>query len=101
MFYYLESPSTRNPFCDDYANQNPGKAPKLTTLSLRQRQTQNIDTAEELAYGRRMAQYRSQFLQKQIAEEEKEKAFLKSQSDLKCSESLRSLCDIILTRINT
>jgi Ino eighty subunit 1 len=77
MFHYLESASAHNPFCDDYANQHPGKAPKLTTLTLRQRQLQDVDTAEELAYGRRMAQYRSKFLQKQIAEENREKAVLK------------------------
>jgi Ino eighty subunit 1 len=69
VFHYLESPSASNPFSDDYADRHPGKAPKLLTLTPRERLLENVDTDEELEYGRRMAQYRSSFLQKQIDEE--------------------------------
>ncbi|KIJ24372.1 hypothetical protein M422DRAFT_72374 [Sphaerobolus stellatus SS14] len=37
---------------------------------------ENVDTKEEITYGKRMARYRSRFLQKQIANEEREKNFL-------------------------
>ena len=55
---------------------------------------ENVDTEEELEYGRRMAQYRSNFLQKQIADEEreKEKAGLESHGDVRCLDSLH-LCE--------
>ncbi|KAF8591903.1 hypothetical protein K439DRAFT_1626417 [Ramaria rubella] len=73
MFHYLETPSVHNPFSDEFADKHPGKIPKLVMLTPRQRSLENVDTAEELDYGRRMAHYRSKFLQQQIASEEKEK----------------------------
>jgi Ino eighty subunit 1 len=73
MFHYLESPSVHNPFSDDYADQHPGRIPRLEMLAPEQRTLENVDTEEEMQYGRRMAQYRSKFLQKQIADEDKEK----------------------------
>lgn len=73
MFHYLESPAVHNPFSDDYADQHPGKIPRLEMLTPQQKILENVDTEEEIQYGRRMAEYRSKFLQKQIAEEGKDK----------------------------
>lgn len=93
IFHYLESPSMHNPFSDNYANQHPGKVPKLFILTPRQRALENIDTEEELEYARRMAQFRSNFLQKQIADENKDKTGLEVHNDVKCLDSLH-LCKI-------
>ncbi|KAF8528137.1 hypothetical protein BU17DRAFT_61443 [Hysterangium stoloniferum] len=79
MFHYLESSTVDNPFADDYARRYPGKIPRLTILTPRHRAAENVDTEEELAFGRKMALYRSRFLQKQIAEEERAKASIRGE----------------------
>jgi len=70
IFHYLEASSARNPFGDE---PHTGKVPRLVPLPSRQKVMENVDTPEEIAYGKKMAKYRSKFLQKQIADEEKEK----------------------------
>lgn len=83
MFHYLESSARPNPFADEHANKHPGRISRLVSLSPNERALENIDTEEELAYGRRMARYRSKFLQKQIADEEKERIDLGTHGAMK------------------
>lgn len=83
IHHYLESPDSPNPFADEHSLQHPGKVPKLINLTSGQRALENVDTEEELDYGRRMASYRSRFLQQQIASEERAKAGLHSNGSIK------------------
>src|SRR6267154_2496709 len=60
IFHYHEGPNLANPFADDHARSNPGKVPWLLRLS-------REEQAEELEWGRKMAQARSRFLQDLVA----------------------------------
>lgn len=83
MFHYLEPPDAHNPFADEHALLHPQKIPKLISITSDQRAMENIDTVNELEYGRRMALYRGRFLQQQIASEEKAKTGLHSNGSVK------------------
>ncbi|THU94847.1 hypothetical protein K435DRAFT_724230 [Dendrothele bispora CBS 962.96] len=72
MFHYLESSNT-NPFDDEYSRNNPTKAPLLRTLSASEMARENIDTREEIEWGRTMSARRNQFLQKLVSAMESEK----------------------------
>lgn len=67
MYHYLESNTLPNPFDDAYAKSSPGKAPQIRTLTPEQAQIENIDTEEEKAWGRKMAEQRNFFLRKLVS----------------------------------
>jgi len=73
MYYYLESPDTPNPFDDNYSREHPPKAPLLRTLSAAEMARENVDTGEEMEWGRMMSARRNQFLQKLVSAIENEK----------------------------
>ncbi|EPQ60896.1 hypothetical protein GLOTRDRAFT_135495 [Gloeophyllum trabeum ATCC 11539] len=64
-YHHLEEHTIPNPFADDYAAQNPGKAPMLEVLPIDHESTENVDPPEEVEWGNRMRQQRRLFVQKQ------------------------------------
>lgn len=64
MHHYLEGPSstTPNPFADEYARANPGRVPWLHRLE--PGAVENVDTKEELQWGRTMSARREEFLKR-------------------------------------
>lgn len=73
VFHYLSPPDSPNPFDDDYSRANPGKAPKLATISREQMLQENQDPQDEIEWGRRMSAMRSKFLKELVDEMEAEK----------------------------
>ena len=61
-FHYLEAPTEPNPFADEYARSNTGKAPQLVRMTEEEKENENKDTPEEVAYGERMMEHRKRFL---------------------------------------
>ena len=55
-----------NPFSDDHSRSTPGRVPYLPRLSAEQMKDlgENIDTVEELEWGRRKCAERESFLQR-------------------------------------
>ncbi|KAG5639379.1 hypothetical protein H0H81_003523 [Sphagnurus paluster] len=73
-YHYLEdNDSEANPFDDDYSRRFPGKAPLLNQMSSQQMRTENVDTAEEIAWGKKMSSTRNAFLQKLVNSMEEDK----------------------------
>lgn len=72
VYYYLEN-SAENPFSDDYSRANSGKAPFLRKLTDAQIGAENIDTPEEIAWGKKMSAQRNAFLQRLVSSTEYEK----------------------------
>jgi len=70
VFHYLEGPDKLNPFNDDYAAKNPGKAPWLPRISKEQMEAENVDTLSEKEFAAKMKHHRIEFLKYQAAEEE-------------------------------
>ncbi|KAG5648128.1 hypothetical protein DXG03_006082 [Asterophora parasitica] len=66
VYHYLESPESPGPFDDDYSRNNPGKAPFLHEITAQQAKIENVDTAEEIAWGKKMSNQRNTFLQKLV-----------------------------------
>lgn len=60
-YYYHEAPS-RNPFDDDYSRKHPGLIPSLDILSSEEALLENLDTAEEKAWGESMTTQRRDFM---------------------------------------
>lgn len=73
MYHYLEDSNGPNPYDDDYSKMNRGKAPLLRVLSDVQMKQENVDTEEELVWGRKMSAQRNAFLQKLVSTLESEK----------------------------
>lgn len=67
LYRYLEDSKGPNPF-QDPAAKSQKYAPPLPRISIEEMELENIDTPEELDYGRRMLQYRVEFLNKTEAE---------------------------------
>ncbi|KAG6845963.1 hypothetical protein H0H87_011011 [Tephrocybe sp. NHM501043] len=65
-YFYLESDEGENPFADEYSHKYPGKAPWLRSMTDHQRKTENLDTNEEMLWGKRMSAQRNAFLQKLV-----------------------------------
>lgn len=62
-----------NPFDDDFSRRNLGKAPRLRYLTDKEVETENVDTPEELEWGRRMSAQRNAFLHRLVSSLEYEK----------------------------
>ncbi|KAK7058782.1 hypothetical protein VNI00_001406 [Paramarasmius palmivorus] len=73
IYHYLESPDGANPFDDDYSRNNLGKAPFLHPLSDAEMANENVDTREEIEWGRQMSGQRNLFLHKLVSSLEDEK----------------------------
>ena len=73
VYYYLESSEGNNPFDDEYSRANARKAPLLRKLTDAQISTENVDTLEEIAWGRKMSAQRNAFLQRLVSSTEYEK----------------------------
>ncbi|KAF5337135.1 hypothetical protein D9611_003358 [Ephemerocybe angulata] len=74
VYHYLEaSDDGENPFADEFAKNNPGKAPSLRTLSAEEQGKENVDTPEEIQWGRIMSARRNTFLQQLVTSIEQEK----------------------------
>lgn len=73
VYHYLENPDSDNPFDDDYSRKFRGKAPSLRQMTEPQVKSENIDTAEEIAWGKKMSNQRNTFLQKLVHSIENEK----------------------------
>jgi len=73
VYYYLENSNEPNPFGDDYSRTNAGKAPFLHTLTDTQIEAENVDTPEEIAWGKKMSAQRNAFLQRLVSSSEYEK----------------------------
>lgn len=71
-YHYLEKPDTPNPFDDDYSRKYRGKVPSLRRMK-GQIKLENIDTAEEIAWGRKMSSQRNAFLRKLVDSNEDDK----------------------------
>jgi hypothetical protein len=67
LYRYLEDAKGPNPFQDPSSKAHK-TAPPLPRMSMEEMDTENIDTPDELEYGRRMLQYRVEFLNKTEAE---------------------------------
>ncbi|KAF9068015.1 hypothetical protein BDP27DRAFT_1295545 [Rhodocollybia butyracea] len=72
IYHYLE-PDGPNPFDDAHARQNPGKAPRIRALTLVEMRQENVDTREELDWGKKMSAQRNTFLKKLVTTTESEK----------------------------
>jgi Ino eighty subunit 1 len=70
-FYYLEGPTIPNPFDDDYSRNNPGKVPMIRRLNDSERE--NVDTPEEIEWGKKMSGQRNTFLKKLVSSMENDK----------------------------
>lgn len=73
VYHYLEDPNTQNPFDDGYSRSHRGKAPLIRHLSAAEKARENIDTREEIEWGRKMSVERNLFLQKLVSSLESEK----------------------------
>ncbi|KAJ4486372.1 hypothetical protein J3R30DRAFT_3446227 [Lentinula aciculospora] len=73
IYHYLESDEPPNPFDAPHTRPIPGKAPYMRPLTHMEMIRENVDTAEELEWGRRMSAQRNSFLQKLVTAMESEK----------------------------
>lgn len=73
IYHYLESDEPPNPFDIPHAHQVPGKAPYIRPLTQAEMMKENVDTPEELEWGKRMSAQRNVFLQKLVTSMESEK----------------------------
>ncbi|KAG6831270.1 hypothetical protein H0H92_011780 [Tricholoma furcatifolium] len=65
-YFYLESDEGHNPFNDDFSRTHPGKAPFLRQMNEHQRQRENLDTNDEMIWGKKMSAQRNAFLKKLV-----------------------------------
>lgn len=73
LYHYLESSDGPNPFNDTYAQNHPGKAPVLRRLTESELRRENVDTPQEIEWGRMMSNQRNAFLQRLVSSIEYEK----------------------------
>ncbi|KAG7099413.1 hypothetical protein E1B28_001266 [Marasmius oreades] len=73
MYHYLESSEGTNPFDDNHSRENPPKAPFLRTLSAAEMATENVDTREEIEWGKKMSGQRNIFLRRLVSTLETDK----------------------------
>ena len=73
VYHYLEGPDRPNPFDDDYSRQNPAKVPWLRRLTDAELAKENVDTPDEIEWGRTMSAQRNVFLQRLVHSLENEK----------------------------
>ncbi|KAG6850806.1 hypothetical protein H0H93_008109 [Arthromyces matolae] len=65
-YYYLESSGGYNPFGDEFTRKYPDKAPLLRQMTEQRRRSENVDTSEEMVWGKKMSAQRNAFLQKLV-----------------------------------
>ncbi|EEB96384.1 hypothetical protein MPER_04492, partial [Moniliophthora perniciosa FA553] len=68
-----KSPEGPNPFDDNHSQSHPGKAPFLRPLSDAEMAKENVDTREEIEWGKMMSGQRNVFLHKLVSSQEDEK----------------------------
>ncbi|KAJ3737016.1 hypothetical protein DFJ43DRAFT_1048909 [Lentinula guzmanii] len=73
IYHYLESDEPPNPFDAPNSHLTPGKAPYMRPLTRMEMSRENVDTSEELEWGKRMSAQRNSFLQKLVTAMESEK----------------------------
>lgn len=73
IYHYLESDQSPNPFDAPNTRPIPGKAPYMRPLTRAEMRRENVDTPEELEWGRKMSAQRNSFLQKLVSAMESEK----------------------------
>lgn len=73
VFHYYQGPQAPNPFADEYAQNNPGKMPKIQRLTEEEMKTENVDLGEEVEWAKRKSAQRSVILRDLIETEELEK----------------------------
>lgn len=73
IYHYLEDSDGPNPWDDDYSRDNRPKAPKMRYFSEAEQRQENIDTQDEVEWGRKMTSQRNLFLQRLVASVENEK----------------------------
>ncbi|KAJ8596536.1 hypothetical protein M405DRAFT_153221 [Rhizopogon salebrosus TDB-379] len=88
MFHYLEGPDQPNPYDDDYSRQHPGKVPWLRRLSEEAMAQENVDTPDEIEWGKSMSEIRNIFLQKLVKSIDKEKRAKAAASASKVAEPI-------------
>ncbi|KAG2044209.1 hypothetical protein BDR03DRAFT_938653 [Suillus americanus] len=88
IFHYLEGPDQPNPYDDDYSRQNPGKVPWLHRLTEEEMAQENIDTPDEIEWGKAMSAQRNLFLQRLVHSIEKEKKVKAAVSAYKLTEPI-------------
>lgn len=86
IFHYLEGPDQPNPYDDDYSRQNPGKVPWLHRLTEEEMAQENVDTPDEIEWGKAMSAQRNLFLQRLVHSTEKEKKVKAAASASKLTE---------------
>jgi Ino eighty subunit 1 len=73
IYHYLESDASPNPFDIPHSRQVPGKAPFIRPLTHAEMNRENVDTVDEIEWGKRMSAQRNFFLQKLVTVIENEK----------------------------
>ncbi|KAF9454891.1 hypothetical protein P691DRAFT_715838 [Macrolepiota fuliginosa MF-IS2] len=73
IYYYLEDSDGSNPWDDEYSRTNRPRAPKMRYLTEVEQHSENVDTQEEVEWGRKMTAQRNLFLQRLVASVENEK----------------------------
>ncbi|KIK71225.1 hypothetical protein GYMLUDRAFT_79342 [Collybiopsis luxurians FD-317 M1] len=73
IYHYLESDAPPNPFDIPHSRQVPGKAPFIRPLTHAEMMRENVDTPEEIEWGKKMSAQRNIFLQKLVTVIENEK----------------------------
>ncbi|EKM60926.1 uncharacterized protein PHACADRAFT_110804 [Phanerochaete carnosa HHB-10118-sp] len=73
VYHYLSASDTPNPFDDDYSRANPGKVPRMVSLSREETQRENVDPSDEVDWGKHMSSLRVRFLKELMDESEAEK----------------------------
>lgn len=73
IYHYLEDSDGPNPWDDEYSRANRSKAPTMRYLNEAEQSQENVDTQEELEWGRKMTAQRNLFLQRLVASVENEK----------------------------
>jgi Ino eighty subunit 1 len=81
VYHYLEIKEP-NPFADEHALKNPGKAPALRCMSQAEAQAENVDSEEEIKWGQGMSAKRNAFLRELVAQQDYEKRTGKSAAPL-------------------
>lgn len=73
IYHYLEDSEGPNPWDDEYSRANRPKVPKMRYLTEAEQNLENVDTPEEIEWGRKMTAQRNIFLQRLVASVENEK----------------------------
>ena len=91
IFHYHEPAGAVNPFDDDFARQNPGKAPLVRQISDAEMARENVDTRAEIEWGRKMSSERVAFLRKLVTSQPADAVERKSKDPAKSAGDSRRL----------